>query len=231
MTFPPISSVRKYILCSVCHKLFDEEKHETTEENLRIKITLSNVSSFIDRSVVFQTQDGEHCVYVGSDKVAVPSDHSSVFTIKAVDDFRVFTGFEDSGTVTYINLEQSITTLTVNETYGGNYLEIDDDGRLSFVYSDPQAAEPEYITYYLMYDESTETFLLSSTQVGPYVYLFLLHEERSQALNVSLEEGPLLITPNGYARSQNDLSNPTPFVSSATNPYLIRIRILADATI
>ena len=209
--------------CSVCHKLFDEEKHETTEENLRIKITLSNVSSFIDRSVVFQTQDGAHCVYVGSDKVAVSrSDQSSVFTIYALDSFRVFTRFDDSGTVTYINLEQSITTLTVNETYSGNYLEIDADGRLSFVYSDPQAAEPEHITYYLMYNESTGTFLLSSTEVGPYVYLFLLPEERSQALNVSLEEGPLLITPNGYARSQNDLSNPTPFVSSATNPYLIR---------
>ena len=34
--------------------------------------------------------------------------------------------------------------------------------------------------------------------------------------------GPIFINSKGYARSENDLSNPTQFVSSSTNPYLIQ---------
>ena len=44
----------------------------------------------------------------------------------------------------------------------------------------------------------------------------------SQACEISLDEGAICINPNGYARSESGLSNPTPFVSSATNPYLIK---------
>ena len=36
-----------------------------------------------------------------------------------------------------------------------------------------------------------------------------------------MSNGPLCINPFGYARSESDLSNPTPFYSSATNPYVI----------
>ena len=40
---------------------------------------------------------------------------------------------------------------------------------------------------------------------------------------ISIEDGNIFINQTGYARSEYDLdSNPTPFVSSAENPYLIQ---------
>ena len=47
----------------------------------------------------------------------------------------------------------------------------------------------EKITYYLMYNESTEEFLLSSAEVGPYVYLFLLPEGKCPTLRGTATEG------------------------------------------
>ena len=44
----------------------------------------------------------------------------------------------------------------------------------------------------------------------------------SDGVVISLENGAICINPNGYARSEGELSsNLTPFVSSAANPYLI----------
>ncbi len=211
--------------CSVCHKLFDEDMVETTENALQIKITTNNMESFVDRNVVLRTQDGEHCVYVDSDKVAVSSNQGSVFTITAVDGYCIFISFDDSENVNYINLEQSMTILTVNEIEIDNYLEVDEDGKLSFVdlvYDSSSMGDGQEITYYLMYNETTGEFLLSSTEVGPYVYLFLLPETPSQTDEISLEEEAIYINAYGYARQESDLENPIEFVSSAENPYLIQ---------
>ena len=53
----------------------------------------------------------------------------------------------------------------------------------------------------------------------------LVITEESADGYISLNDGNICIDPNGYARSANNdgsLINPTPFVSSATNPYLIK---------
>ena len=42
-----------------------------------------------------------------------------------------------------------------------------------------------------------------------------------QSPEISLNDGQLFINASGYARSESGLNNPTPFVSSAVNPYLI----------
>ncbi len=47
-------------------------------------------------------------------------------------------------------------------------------------------------------------------------------EEESEDLEISLNEGQIYISANGYARRESGLSNPTEFVSSADNPYLIQ---------
>ena len=46
--------------------------------------------------------------------------------------------------------------------------------------------------------------------------------ESDQACEIFLSDGNLCINPDGYARSESGLSNPTPFVSSKSTPYLIQ---------
>lgn len=51
----------------------------------------------------------------------------------------------------------------------------------------------------------------------------LYEETGGDSPDISLEEGAIYINPNGYARSESDLSsNPTEFTSSADSPYLIK---------
>ena len=72
-----------------------------------------------------------------------------------------------------------------------------------------------YITY-----TATFTFNLATYSDQKIEEVVVAGEE------LSLNDGQLFISPSGYARSESGLSNPTSFVSSASNPYVI-----ADQTI
>ena len=140
------------------------------------KVTLSNAASALDRTATLNTEDGAHFVYyeVGNNTDAVSrSDYGRGFYIYGVDDDRIFFKLGSESSQDFINLTGSTTSLAFNGDNRFNYLVVDEDGKLSYTAIDPV---DESLTYYLRYNESTGEFLLSATDVGPLVYLFLTNQ-------------------------------------------------------
>jgi hypothetical protein len=79
------------------------------------------------------------------------------------------------------------------------------------------AAHYECSVCHKLFDENYEETTAEDLELDVNI-----DEPLSNDVEISLQSGNICISPNGYARSESELSNPTMFVSSADAPYLIQ---------